>query len=102
MLKCFSRIFLKIEFEINEFVKRNDFRELKIQNNIFVGLEYSVSKEIYDGINENIQKMDKILRSIIMKYLFPCVMFSKFITSYFAYFTTDLGCEAFELPFPYW
>lgn len=38
----------------------------------------------------------------MLLFFLPCVMFSKFITSYFAYFTTNLGSEAFELPFPNW
>lgn len=69
---------------------------------IYLGFEYKPSKVIYDGINENIQKMDQIIGFLIMKFVFPCVIFSKFITSYLAYFTTDLGSDSFELPFPYW
>lgn len=46
--------------------------------------------------------MDKYIGLFTVKFLFPCVMFSKFTASYLAYFSTDLGSEAFELPFPYW
>lgn len=69
---------------------------------IFIGLECRGSKEIYDGINENVQKMDRIVGFLMIKLSLPCVMFSKLFSSYFAYFTTDVGNEAFELSFPYW
>lgn len=68
---------------------------------IFLGIKCQESKEIYEGVTENLQKVDKYICIFIGKFLCPDVMFSKFITSYFAYFTTDLGSEAFELPFPF-
>lgn len=85
-------------------------RELKIAKcstciklNFFcVGLDCQRSAGIYHGIKENIQKINDCIEFLIIKCFFPFVIFSKFITSYFAYFISNLGSEAFELTFPFW
>lgn len=85
------------------FLKRIKWNSFQYQLNkcILVGLKCKRPSEIYNGIKEYIHKMDHSIE-LLMKCLFPCIMLSKFIPSYFAYFTTDLGGEAFELLFPYW
>lgn len=63
---------------------------------------YSESKEIYVGIDKTVKQIDKIIVVSAMVFFLPGVMFPKFILSYLAYYTKDLGSEAFELPFPCW
>lgn len=66
------------------------------------GLKHSASREDFQKTNRQVEKWSEFLVTITMTVVYPCVMFSKFIISFFVYFTTDLGDDAFELPFPYW
>lgn len=68
----------------------------------FVGLENPSSRAIYEEIVRQIEKMCEALNFIIIYISTPCVMLPKCMLSFFAYFTTDLGSGAFELPFNVW
>lgn len=56
----------------------------------------------YVEINQKIEKWCKIIELITVKVSPLTVVIPKLITSFFDYFTTDLGSEAFELPTPMW
>lgn len=66
------------------------------------GYKNSESKKIYEKINERIEKWTKILYFVWMRGTFPGTMLPNCIISYFLYFATDLGSNAFRLPFPIW
>lgn len=74
----------------------------KLMNRCVLGLENASSKPIYEEIIQKIEKLCEGLNFIIIYISTPCVMFPKCLISFFAYFTTDLGSEAFELPFSVW
>lgn len=66
------------------------------------GLRFAASKAMYEKTNSNVEKWCKILITAAMTAVLQSVMFSKFILSYFLYFATDLGRDAFQMPFPTW
>lgn len=68
----------------------------------FSGLKYPTSKVIYTNTNPLVEKICKIIVWVAINVSLPIILFSKFILSFTAYFTTDLGNDVFELPFPYW
>lgn len=65
-----------------------------------IGLMNPTLKTIYRKTNEEIKKVHKILNFALVKSTPVCVTIPVFIASFVAYFTTDLGTEAFELPIP--
>lgn len=66
------------------------------------GLVYPTSKAIYRKCNRFNEKTTKniIFRSIYIAY--PLVMIIMLVGIYCVYLTTDLGKDAFQLPFPVW
>lgn len=66
------------------------------------GLKNPVSKAIYEEMNAFVEKWSKIIYFVSMRITFPCVTIPYAIWSYIQYFTTDLGPDAFHLPFPFW
>lgn len=69
---------------------------------IVLGCEYPDSKDIYGRVNKKNEKWTKMLDFVLLKVTLPGVIMPNFIISYFLYFATDLGSEAFRLPFPKW
>lgn len=77
------------------------------KNIIFVfifkpGMENPASKKIHEETYENIDKCTRYLYYFCVKITVPGVMIPQMITSYLNYFTTDMGKEAFKLPYPEW
>lgn len=59
-------------------------------------------KARHEKTNEFIEKCIKITVRVVKYVLIPCFILPKVIISIFAYFMTDLGNDAFDLPFPMW
>lgn len=53
-------------------------------------------------MNRLVEKMSKAIHFAVIKLGVPAFILPKAIFSYFIYFTTDIGNEAFVLPFPMW
>lgn len=67
-----------------------------------IGLKRPTSKAMYERANELSEKFSKIIYFVIVDIAIPLFVAPKVILSYFLYFTTDAGNEAFELPIPIW
>lgn len=68
----------------------------------FVGTVNAISKTIYTGTDKKLQHVSKIMDFVIIKVTPICVTVPMFVVSMVKYFTTDLGGEAFDLPFHQW
>lgn len=55
---------------------------------------------MYVETNELIEKWCNIIYTITIKLFVPILLLPKFIASFFLYFFSGLGDDAFELPFP--
>lgn len=66
----------------------------------FSGQKYPEAKRMYVKTNHQIEKWCNIIYTITIKLFVPILLLPKFIASFFFYFTTELGGDAFELPFP--
>lgn len=53
-------------------------------------------------MNEKIEKFTHNMYFILVKITAPGLMIPNLIIGYFNYFTTDLGSEAFHLPYMEW
>lgn len=60
------------------------------------------SRAMYEKGNRIIEKSSKIIYFAAIKLGVPGFLLPKAILSYFTYFSTDAGSEAFELPLPAW
>lgn len=67
-----------------------------------LGLEYPISKAIYEETNRQVEKWNEIINFIMAKMTPIVLVWPSFILSFFRYFTTDLGNGAFELMLPIW
>lgn len=67
-----------------------------------LGLEYPESRAMYMEINPKVEKWCEIPVFCTENFLYPSAMFSKFVISYYAYFTSGMRHDVFELPFPFW
>lgn len=67
-----------------------------------LGLKYPVSRAIYKKSNHATDKIIKMLRFASIKIIQPFGMICIWAMIFFVYFTTDLGNDAFQSPFPYW
>lgn len=65
-------------------------------------LKYSASEEIFRKANRFEKKWSKIINFVIFKLTPAFALLPWCIYVYFLYFTTDLGTDAFELPYPMW
>lgn len=65
-------------------------------------MEQPASKGIYDEAIEQMENWTKILTFLLKKVVPLCGVLSRAIPSFFFYFVTDMGCEAFGLPVPMW
>lgn len=61
-----------------------------------------MSKAIYEKYNQQIEKYGEVLGIFMRQVSIPCFIWPKFIISFFTYFTTDLGNDAFQLPYHLW
>lgn len=68
----------------------------------FLGLINPVSMAIYAKSNKQIEEYGNALSIFMRKVSIPCFIMPKFIISLVTYFTTDLGNDAFQLPFQLW
>lgn len=71
-------------------------------NNIISGSENEASKVIYTKVNSKLVKWSEWFYFANMKVTLPAFTFPNLIKSFFIYFTTDVGADAFQLPFYAW
>lgn len=69
---------------------------------IITGLRCSFAAEIYQKSIEKTDKWAKYFYFVFTKITFPGTVLPPLIMSYFAYFKTESGSSAFELPFLVW
>lgn len=69
---------------------------------MFIGSECPASQQLYTETNQLVEKFTKIMYIVIVYMTMPCILLPKSIHSFYIYFTTDLGADAFELAFPMW
>lgn len=67
-----------------------------------IGLSNPVSKTIHNATNQQVEKHLKLLDIVLVKISPICVTLPMFIVSFLAYFITDMGADAFNLPFHMW
>lgn len=65
-------------------------------------MDCCATKIFYIKANNDADEWGKLANLINARYMPFVIMLPKFILSYFNYFTTDLGNDAFELTFPSW
>lgn len=68
----------------------------------FSGLVSPVSRAIYEKYNQQVEKYGDALVIFMRRVSIPCFICPKFIVSFATYFTTDLGNDAFQLPYHLW
>lgn len=68
----------------------------------FIGLINPTSKAIYDEIDGKLEFWVKMLDLLVVNVMPVGITFPMLIISYFVYYTTDLGADAFQLPFYAW
>lgn len=56
----------------------------------------------YEQANTFVEKWHNIIHIAFINVTIPCITLPYFIWSYFSYFTTDIGGDAFILPFSAW
>lgn len=69
---------------------------------IVSGLENQISAAIYAKVNERVELCTKIFYYALTNFTTPGIMAPKFVISFYLYFSTDLGEDAFSLPYPVW
>lgn len=84
-----------------------DSPELSVENRVaneisFLGLKYRTPKSIYEQTHQNVEKWTAIVDLFVAKSTVFSSISPKLIVSLVAYFSTDLGNEAFVLPIPMW
>lgn len=57
---------------------------------------------MYERTNQMSEKFSKIIYFVIVDATIPCFMVPMVTRSYFLYYATDTGDDAFELPIPIW
>lgn len=67
-----------------------------------LGLRCVTSRSMYEKINHRMEKLSKIVYFGVVGVTVPGFIIPKALVSYFKYFTTDLGADAFDLPMPTW
>lgn len=69
---------------------------------IFLGSVNPDTNKMYIKACKFVELSSKYIYFGYMKIVFPCATFPYLFMSYFKYYTTDLGKDAFTLPFPVW
>lgn len=87
--ECFRLSSIRFDCEI-EFAK------------IVLGLKYPKSKALYEKTNRQVELISKIIQFVVLYVSPPVLVLPNAIICLFMYFTTDLGNDAFNLPFPTW
>lgn len=67
-----------------------------------LGIKHSESKQLYDKTDRQIEMMSKIAYFVMVTLSVPLIIGPKALISYYKYFTTDLGPDAFEQSMPVW
>lgn len=67
-----------------------------------LGLSNPVLKSLYEEANELVEKWHGIVNSAFIKVTLPCISLPYFMGSFILYYYTDLGKDAFHLPFIAW
>lgn len=81
----------------------NEEKMETFENYCFIlGLLHPSSKEIYENAHTFVEKCCSIIFTAFVKITFPSVTIPFLIVCYVLYFTTDIGSDAFQLPFPAW
>lgn len=57
---------------------------------------------MYEKTNRFTENISKIIQTVVVHISVPGFVLPKAFYSYFMYFTTELGADAFELPIPTW
>lgn len=57
---------------------------------------------MYEKTNQSAEKISKLIELAIVYVSLPGFILPKTIYSYFMYFTSDLGADAFVLSIPAW
>lgn len=65
-----------------------------------LGLKHSESKNLYEEMGRLIELSTEAIAFVFVVILPPTFILPKSLLSIFAYYTTDLGNDALELPFP--
>lgn len=66
------------------------------------GMEYPTPEALFQETNQLVEKWSEIMCFLATIVIPTFVCFSMVMLSFFFYFTTDLGSDAFELPVPMW
>lgn len=69
---------------------------------LFLDFQDPTMTPIYVDTNQKIEKYSKIICFVMGKAAAICFVVPKLIVSFVNYFTTDLGSDAFELPYFMW
>ena len=85
----------------------NFFFQMKKQRNKethenFLGSQNPASKTIYVKVIHLIDKLSRFANLCILKVTLPCLILPRYVASFYIYFTTDVGNDAFELPLTMW
>lgn len=72
------------------------------QSEHILGLENPESIANYMEANLQGETWTKIIQFVFMRIALYGVVYPNSIFCYYIYYTTDLGSEAFKLPFPFW
>lgn len=66
------------------------------------GLKKAHSKAIYEDLHARMEKWTELIHLANVKVTLPCVVIPKFVMSFYVYYTTDVGGDAFQLPTYAW
>lgn len=80
----------------------NHFKFIKLKKLCIQELECPKSKRKYEKTNRNMEKWSEIVYFLTVKVTVVCLIGPRFVVSFFVYFTTNLGADAFELPILTW
>lgn len=71
--------------------------------NPFSGIKNQpLSESNYKRINRYTELITKIINYIVIYFFLPASAILLLIVNFYMYYSTNLGVEAFRLPFPYW
>lgn len=82
--------------------KKKPYWSFESYKMIILGSENPEAKLLYERHNQQVGKWNKTLIFGVQKVSFNLVLWPMFFFSYFTYFTTNLGSEAFQMPFFFW
>lgn len=101
-----ERIFIFIN-EIENLINESEYHQHQICHQTFyksfpIGWSDPASKDMFEKTNMQVKKLCKIAYFAIVNVSIPCITLPEAIYSYFIYYTTNLGGNAFELSIPFW